>query len=234
MSFHLSHLLLQTDAGEDPTEFGLDRQYLGLFAPTPSHLFGDTASNPSLFKASSSVLLTLVVPEIQPSRREEQCLLETPQARWTVIVVSGSWQMASASSTHPVEYLSPIAQFVRGICGTVVSQRVNAVPIVQNLKERLDRTENDSLFDDEQFTKSRVYNWAIRMCRQLSDSIHASLRFLKDVQTNRLPRFVSAAHPYEKPALEFWNKRLRDEIHELEGLLDEIKSLREHACESVS
>src|SRR5207247_128579 len=90
-----------------------------------------------LYKAASSVLLSLVVPEEKKSREEAHDLLTKPEALWTVLAINSPLYMAKGFQQEPAEFLTPLAQFVRGICGAVNSQRIHFDPILEGLKERL-------------------------------------------------------------------------------------------------
>ena len=161
ISFHLPHLLLQSPLNSEQVSYAIDRKILQDFGPKQEPKAEEHQL--CLYKASSSVLLTLVVPQEQPSREEELSLLTSPDALWNVIIVNGSWRMAMSSSREPVEYQTPLTQFIRGICGAVVSQKTNMIPILHELKKRLRASENNSLFDDRLFSKSRMYHWIIKL-----------------------------------------------------------------------
>ena len=83
------------------------------------------------------MLLTLVIPEEQESREEVQDLLVRPEALWTVLIINGSTYGSDGFLSDPVEYLTPLAQFVRGICSTIRSQRINIDPIFVELRKQL-------------------------------------------------------------------------------------------------
>jgi hypothetical protein len=180
------------------------------------------------------VLLTLVVPQEQPSREEELSLLTSPEALWNVIIVSGSWRMAMSSSRETVEYQTPLTQFIRGICGAVVSQKTNMIPILHELKNHLRASENNSLFDDRLFSKSRMYHWIIKTCHDLCASIQTNLKFLRNFETDQLPALQAKAHQYEQCGLLYWTLRLREEITELDTFQTEVHAFREQVRELVS
>jgi hypothetical protein len=142
--------------------------------------------------------------------------------------------MASKSNLEPLEHLTPLAQFVRGICSAAVSQKANILPIIYELNEQLRASEDDSLFDDRQFSKSRIYHWIIKTCHDLCTSIQTNLKFLRDFRANQLPNLRNKAHSYERSGLEYWTLRLREEISELDKVQMEVNSLREQVRELVS
>jgi len=232
LSFHLSHLLLCAHSSLSAASGVIDRSLVGRFEPKSEA--SSEENQQYLFKASSSVLLTITIPQVQPNREEEHRLLSDPEGLWSVIIVNGSWRMASTSNLEPLEFQTPIAQFVRGICSTVISQRVNIHPIVHELKEKLRASDDDSLFDDQQFSKSRMYHWIIKTCHETRASIQANLKFLQDFTTNRLPVLRGKAHVCEQHGIEHWSLRLREEIAELDNIQMEVDSLREQVRELVS
>lgn len=87
--------------------------------------------------ASSSVLLSIVVPQEDQFHEEALDLLAMPEALWTVLVINGPINAIDGFQRDPVEFFTPIAQFVRGICGAIHSQRVHVSPILERLKKRL-------------------------------------------------------------------------------------------------
>lgn len=231
LSFHLPHFLLQRPASQESPDTA-DREFLGYFGPKQYSKPGK--SLPHLYKTSSSVLLTLVVPQEQTSRQEEHSLISTPEALWNVIIINGSWHMAMVSSQEPVEYLTPLAQFIRAICSTVTAQKDHMVLLLQELKECLTASENDSLFDDRQFSKSRTYHWVIGTCHDLCASIQTNLQFLNKFKTHQLPDLRKKAHQYEICGLDTWISRLAETTTELEKLDIELHAFREKVRELVS
>lgn len=101
-------------------------------------------------------MLTLVVPEESFSKEEEIGLIESPHALWTVLIANGPTRLAL--DYEPFEHLSPCAQFLRGITATFFMQRTNAQHLVGVLNDYLQESADDSLFDDEAFTKSKLYH----------------------------------------------------------------------------
>lgn len=100
------------------------------------------------------MLLTLVTPQEQQSRQEEQSLISKPVASWTVLVINGPVRPIGSRSREPQDFLTPVAQYIRGVCSTVYSQRFNILPIFQELKEQFNAADTETLFDDEEFSKS--------------------------------------------------------------------------------
>lgn len=210
----------------------IDRKFLGYFEPKGN--FKANSNRQRLYKASTSILLTIATPDNQASREEELDLLVNPVGLWSVLVVSGSWRMASASNREPLQYQTPLAQFVRGICSAVVSQRTNILPIFHELEERLRDSEDDDLFDDQKFSKSRTYHWIIKSCHDICTSIQINLKFLGDLRANKLPELANKAHEYEKSGLDYWCSKLGEEISDLDKLQMEVNALREQVRELVS
>ena len=232
LSFHLPHLLLDSHSPSTNAASVIDRKFIDYFQPKANFHVADYGQ--CLYKATSSVLLTIATPQKQISREEENGFLSNPEGLWNVIVVNGNWRMASTSNLDPVEYQTPLAQFIRGICSAVISQRTNILPMVHELHEQVRASEDDSLFDDRQFSKSRMYHWIIKTCHDICTSIQTNLKFLHDFRSNRLPELRNKAHSYEERGLEYWSLRLREEISELDKVQMEVDALREQVRELVS
>jgi hypothetical protein len=113
-------------------------------------------------------------------------------------------------------------------------QRTNAQHIIGILNDHLQESYNDSLFDDERFTKSRLYHWVIRTCHELSGSVASNLEHVDKVLNSELNDLIDKAHVHESLGLAHWSKKMKEEINELGRLRAEIQVLREKAQESVS
>ena len=135
LSFHLPHLLLQSWEDSSQELEALDRELLGIFSPDPR--LRDDERPGRLYRASSSVLLSLVVPINAESHEEAVDLLTVPEALWTVLLVNGSIHAADGFPSDPVEFLTPLTQFVRGVCGAVKLQRMHVSMILEGLKKQL-------------------------------------------------------------------------------------------------
>jgi hypothetical protein len=83
------------------------------------------------------VLLTLVSPGEEKHREEAIDLLFKPEAFWNVLVVNCPTQMVPGASLDPTGFLTPLAQFVRGISSAVSSQRLHIDSIFEELKKQL-------------------------------------------------------------------------------------------------
>jgi len=116
----------------------LDREFLTLFGPDTR----STASNMDrLYEAASSVLLTLVVPDSDNSSEGHPLGLWTnPEALWTILTFNAPNDAVDNFRGESVEFLTPLAQFVRGVCAVIRSQRINLCPILDILKERLQKS----------------------------------------------------------------------------------------------
>ncbi|CZR65520.1 uncharacterized protein PAC_15420 [Phialocephala subalpina] len=114
LSWHISYLTLSTTEAWKNTESQID--HVRIF---PFHHHRDPAKSGDMFldKASSSVLLTLCAPEESKSREEGVCLSQTPQALWAVLVFNCATEFVSDQRAR--QYLTPIAQYVRGITSTI-------------------------------------------------------------------------------------------------------------------
>ena len=97
-----------------------------------------------LYRASTSVLLSLVVPEKQLIQEEAVHLLSNPEALWTVLVINAPSRMVEEVRQEPEKFLTPLAQFVRGIRCALVSQRIHIVQILKEMKNQLKGTVSDT------------------------------------------------------------------------------------------
>lgn len=185
-----------------------------------------------LFKASSSVLLTLAVPEESKSHEEETNLLRHPQALWTVLVINAPSQLASAHNS--AEYTTPIAQFIRGVTSSLRTQKTNAQYVCEALRDELKKCDDDSLFDDEHFTKSTMYHLAMKTCEELEASIASNLKFLQRTLDSHITQLCNEAHSYEKVGINYWLQNMKEEIFALEELQAHIHTLRSQIQENVS
>lgn len=145
--------------------------------------------------------LTLVIPKEQLSREEELNLLINPEPFRTVLVINGPSSAALSGSPEPLEFLTPLTQFIRGIYGAINQQRVNAGSIFQELKNRLRSAEVDDLFDDESFSKSKLYHWIIKTCHELCGSMDLTSKFIPRFDSGNLAVLQEKAHAYEKVGL---------------------------------
>jgi hypothetical protein len=228
ISCHITYLTLSNADERENTEDQLDRARIFPFhhRKTPAG-----SGEIFLFKASSSVLLTLCTPEESKSCEEEVRLLRTPRALWTVLAINSSAEFASDHQTK--QYLTPIAQYVRGITSSLHMQRTNAETIYGDMRKWLKDFQSESIFDDEQFTKSTSYHWAVRTCDELSESIASTLRFIRMRAVNAVDKLCREAHAYEKRGIDHWLERMKEEIFALKDLHAQILALRVQVQESV-
>lgn len=130
------------------------------------------------------------------SREEEVDLLRTPHALWTLLVINC---LSEFSSDHgPRQYLTPIAQYIRGIASSLCTQRINAQSIFEALRDEVKFSDGRDIFDDENFTKSKLYHWAVKACDELSESIVSSLRFIQRVQDSQKDKLCNESHAQER------------------------------------
>lgn len=184
-----------------------------------------------VFKKSCSVMLTLVLPEESIFNEEEIRLIERPCALWTVLIANGPPRLSLDS--EPPEHLSPCAQFLRGITASLFMQRTNAQHMIQLLNDYLETHGDDSLFDDEEFTKSGMYHWAILICHELGGSLALNLEHIEKVLNGEAKSMLGKAHAHEKLGLSYWLKKMNEETKELERLQTEVKMFREKVQEHV-
>ncbi|EWZ27770.1 hypothetical protein FOZG_18512 [Fusarium oxysporum Fo47] len=226
ISCHLSYLTLDSDSQDAAdTKESIDREAVFPFGhKTKDHHDDLPNSHQSLFRASSSVLLTLAEPVESKSHEEETSLLRNPEALWTVIVLNSPSNLGY--DHEPAQYLTPIAQYVRGMASSVVTQRNNAQGIYDAVKGHLADNEGDGMFDDKNFTKSMLYHWAVQACDELAESISSSLRFLRKTLETNVKKLCTDAHVYEKLGIEYWMQRMDEELFALEDLESQIIAFR--------
>jgi hypothetical protein len=212
ISWHITYLTLSTAEAREDTEVDRVRIF-------PFRHLRDPAKSGYTFleKASSSVLLTLCTPEESVSREEEVCLLKTPQALWAVLVFNCASEFVS--NHRAKQYLTPITQYVRGITSTICTQRINSESIYEYLKKWLKDSDLDSIFDDEHFTKSTSYHWAVKTCDELDQSISSTLRLIRRRMENQVDKLGREVHECEKVGIDYWTQQMKEEIFALEELL---------------
>jgi len=187
-----------------------------------------------LYKASSSVLLTLVLPEEQESREEEMNLLSNPEALWNILVINAPWGLALGTNHESVKFMTPLCQFIRGVYSCLELNHENVARIFKELKTQLRASESEVLFDDESFSKSKLYHWMIKTCHDVSGSIDTTLKFVRRFENENLDALKAVAHRYEASGLEFWVSKFRDQSAELDSLLSEVHGFKEQVRELVS
>src|SRR6266487_1277423 len=89
------------------------------------------------------------------------------------------------------------------------------------------------LFDDQSFSKSKLYHWIIETCHEISGSIEATLRFIRGFESYQLRKLRERANPYEKEGLAHWTTRFGEEISELDTFLAEVNVFRKKVRELV-
>ncbi|KAF4635576.1 hypothetical protein G7Y89_g2524 [Cudoniella acicularis] len=188
------------------------------------------ANSIHLSKESSSTLLTIVIPEQSISKEEEIELLRNPKGLWTVLVVNSPSELAS--DYEPRHNLTPISQFLRGIVASLCTQRINAQLIYGELRDVLADRDNNSIFDDENFTKSTLYHWTIKTCEEVGESISSSLRFMRRVKKSQVDKLCKEAHAHEKLGIDHWSHQIEEEMFGLEDLRAQILALSAQVQES--
>jgi hypothetical protein len=101
------------------------------------------------------------------------------------------------------------------------------------LIDHLSESDNDSLFDDEMFTKSELYHWVIKICHELCGSLASNLRSIEKVLDGQINHLCDQAHGYENLGISYWLRKM-DEVYELDKLQMKIHMLREKVQERVS
>ncbi|KAF2471941.1 uncharacterized protein BDR25DRAFT_16612 [Lindgomyces ingoldianus] len=226
MSFHLTYLTMSAVDNPAERQIDIDRTpLLSLNHEKP----GDNTKNYFLYKASSSTLMTLVIPEESTSREEETQLLKSPQGLWTVLMVNYPRQHFDRELDR---HLTPISQFIRGITAALITQRDNAESICDFLRHELQSCDIDGLFDDQHFTKSNTYHRTIQGCSELKDSLDSTFRFMKKLNSGQMKDLRSIVHPQEESGVEHWTREMHEEIFSLRELRAQIEGLNKRAQES--
>lgn len=88
-------------------------------------------------------------------------------------------------------------------------QRTNGQYILEVLNDHLQVSDNDSLFDDELFTKSGLYHWDIKTCHELSGSVASNLKFVEKVLNSEIDDLCNRAHAHEKLGLSHWSRNMK-------------------------
>ncbi|CAI6338730.1 unnamed protein product [Periconia digitata] len=226
LSFHLAYLTMS--AVDRPTEqqTDLDRTpILSLY----NEMSGNNANNYYLYRASSSTLMTIVIPEESVGREEETQLLKSPQGLWTVLMIN----YPRRNFDRELEpHLNPISQFTRGITAALVTQRDNAKSICDFLRHELQSCDVDGFLDDEHFTKSNTYHRTIQGCSELKDSLDSTLRFMKKLNDGQLKELRSIVHPQDEPGVQHWTREMHEELFSLRELRAQVEGLSKRAQES--
>ena len=137
------------------------------------------------------------------------------------------------SAYEPRQYLTPIAQFVRGIVSSLHTQQVNAQLIHDMLKDQLNASDDGSIFDDENFIKSTLYHWSIKTCDALSESLATSLRFIHGMLNGKVEQLCSESHEQERIGINHWLQQLKKETFELEDLQAQVLAMKSQVQENV-
>lgn len=216
--------------GSSTSDLELDQE--SLFSYQKSNTEGD--GHTSIVKTTTSVLLTIALPEASTTNQEELDLLKVPQGFWTVMVANCHERLAQDLEREPTLHLTPLAQFLRGLTYSLRTQNVHAEAIYDQLKERLRTSGDESLFDDEHFTKSNLYHLIVKTCDELRESLTASLRFLRREFDNKITKQCENAHESERFGLVYWKTEHEAEMHALEELVAQVAALNASVQESVS
>jgi hypothetical protein len=129
---------------------------------------------------------------------------------------------------------TPVAQFLAGIHGALRTQRIDEQKILDALKACLSELDNQSLFDDENYTKTHLYHWVVKTCDTACQSISATLRFADKISNNFLKKLSIEVDTREQLGIEFWSQKCIQEASDLEELREELISCRQDVQERVS
>lgn len=230
-SCHIPHLVLE-DIGDGAPRAGLPG--LKLIEPFKPVRSTNIEDHKSLCQVSSSVLLTFFLPEASTSRQEEIGFLTAPRVLWALLTVNCNRSRSSSSENNQPTLLTPVAQFLEAINGALQTQRDDERNILDTLKARLAESDDRSLFDDENFTKSYLYHWAVQVCDMVCHSISSTTKFMSKISEDFLKKIEAESHPSEHPGIELWSRQWGREIANLEELREEFLLCRQDVQERVS
>ncbi|OAL53577.1 hypothetical protein IQ07DRAFT_313783 [Pyrenochaeta sp. DS3sAY3a] len=221
ISCHLTYMMLTK---HDTTVAAID-----VLDRTPVFPFHnpDTAPSPTGIypvRASTSAMLTIVVPELTNNAPEHVDLLRNPQGLWTVLAVNVPPGLGVDQGAHA--HLTPISQYFRAISTAIITARIHQQAIVTAIKDKLRSQEAGSLIDDEEFTRSNLYHWSVRTCDELQTQNAATLKFLRRTITTHVAKLHREAHSSEEQGVDHWRARLDEEIFQLDDLQSQILALK--------
>jgi hypothetical protein len=205
-----------------------DRAHLSSF---PKSQGLDQSKRFHCFKTSSSVLLTLAIPEESISREEEIQLLRDPRALWTVLAIN--CPVPFTQNQKSAYDATPVAQFIRGVTSSLHTQAKNTELMYDALNDILKSHDSDNLFDDDKYTKSTAFHFGVRACNDIEASITSSLQYIRRMLITHITPICNNAHAYEKIGVEYWSNRMEEKIFALEQLQAVIATLRSQVQESV-
>jgi hypothetical protein len=123
--------------------------------------------------------------------------------------------------------------FIRGVATSLCTQRINAQSIYESLRDELRSCDGESIFDDEHFTKSTLYHWAVKTCDELGESIASNLRFMRRVVDTQVDKLCREAHDHERLGVDYWAQQMAEELFALEDLQAQILAMSVQVQESV-
>ncbi|KAK3377536.1 hypothetical protein B0H63DRAFT_477377 [Podospora didyma] len=237
-SFHIPHCILETlEKGTNHPEFP-DLKLIEPFTPQWTPAAADQGVK-SLCQISSSALLTFFLPETSTSRRQEHDFLTVPGGvLWTLLTVNcirsrGGNTGTDATTSQPTTAPTPITQFMGAIHDALQTQRADEQNILDALKNRLAESDDKSLFDDKDFTKSHLYHWAIKTCDTVCHSISSTLRFVDRLSEDSVANLNIQFQPHESetPGIEFCERQWMRDVADLEELREQLVSCRKDVQE---
>lgn len=231
-SCHVPHFLLQdidTGIADDLPVF----KSLGLFQPPRT---GKENNTTHLCQITSSVLLTFFLPEKSTLRLEEIGFLNTEKVLWNILTIDctkrGIFE-SDSDDEHAIQ-LTPVAGLLAAIHGAICVQIHDERRVLEGLNDYLRELDDDDLFDDEHFTKSKLYHWTIQKCDLLCLSLSSTLQFLDKLPKNLVQGVKPKVHPSEIVGIEHWEKSWVEDAHDLRELREEFLACRQGVQERVS
>ena len=208
--------------------------------------FQPQASTPApefktLCQITSSALLTFFLPEISTSRRQETEFLSSSHVLWNLLTVNcirtrNSLSTTTAETTNTAS-LAPVSQFIAAIHNALQTQRADEAEILRTLQSQLVDSDDGTLFDDQEFTKSHLYHWAVKTCDTVCFSVATTLQLLEKFSEDFIAKTMIKESGLESSDIQgvtSWPPLLAREVAELNDLREEFLACRQSVQERVS
>ena len=237
-SCHIPHFALEDTATDLPGNSHAAVREIGAFEPPSATKFTRDQNSPgprSLCQVTSSCLLTFFLPEESGSRRHDTELLTAPSVFWALLAVNCTRSRSSGSASYYPHDTpgGPVAQFFRAIHGGLQTQRTDGQEILEALQTQLAELDDQSLFDDKDYSKSYLYHWAVQVCDTLCQSISSTIRFMAKSRED-FENIKTGVSSSEQAALEIWSARCARKVQALEELREDFLSCKQDVQERVS
>ena len=234
----MPHYILQEIFPDSSSSGFPDLKVIERFQPQAST---PTPESKTLCQITSSGLLTFFLPEISTSRRQETEFLSSSQVLWNLLTVNcirtrNSLSTTTAETTNTAS-LAPVSQFIAAIHNALQTQRADEAEVLQTLQTQLADSDDGTLFDDQEFTKSHLYHWAVKTCDTVCFSIATTLRLLERISEDFIAKMMiieSGLESEKMQGITAWPPLLAREVAELNDLREEFLACRQSVQERVS